>query len=293
MKNKNKDIKISFWASHFTTIMTVTLVLILGGIIAMVWFSAHNETTRLKERLELNVILADSIPDSQGRQLANEIRRQPYAGTVRFTSRDQALKEWTADTGEDLKELFGVNPLSPEVAFTLKSEYSSKSQIAAIKKSLQQVKGVESVSSPDDEMIDAMNYNLARLTVILGAIAVIMLLIACVLINNTVHLAIYSRRFTIHTMQLVGATGGFIRRPIVMNNMLCGLISGLLATGICALSIWGAHRSGWTDVASFLPWELFWTVCAGMVVAGVIICGISSWASATHYLHKDYDELFR
>lgn len=293
MKNKNKEIKISFWASHFTTIMTVTLVLVLGGIIAMVWLGARNETMRLKERLELCVILADSIPDSQGQVLAAEIQRQPYAGTVRFTSRDQALKDWTADTGEDLQELFGVNPLSPEVTFTLKSEYSSKENIAGIRQALEKAKGVESVSSPDDEMVDAMNRNLARVTVILGIVAAIMLLIACVLINNTVHLAIYSRRFTIHTMQLVGATRGFIRRPIVLSNMLCGLIAGLLASGLCALAVLGARHAGITDTATYLPWCMFWMVCGGMVVTGVLICCVSSLISATHYLHKDYDELFR
>lgn len=293
MKNKNKEIKISFWASHFTTIMTVTLVLILGGIISIVWLSAHNETRRLKEKLELNVIMTDSITDEQGRMLADEIQRQPYAGAVRFISRDEALKEWTSDTGEDLKELFGVNPFSPEVSFTLKSAYSSKSDIARIKKSLENVGGVESVSSPDDEMVDAMNANLTRLTVVLGVVAAIMMLIAFVLINNTVHLSIYARRFTIHTMQLVGATGGFIRRPIVSGNMMCGLLAGLLAFGLCALSIWGARQSGITDVTEYLPWGAFGLVCAGMVVAGVLICGISSWLSATHYLHKDYDDLFR
>lgn len=293
MKHINKELKISFWASHFTTIVTVTLVLLLGGIISMLWLSANNETRRLKERMELTVILADSIPDSEGVRLANEIKRQPYAGVVRFTNKAEAMKEWSRDTGEDLETLFGVNPLSPEVAFTLKADYSSKAQIARIKKSIEGIKGVENVASPEDEMVDAMNRNLALVTMLLGIIAVIMLLITCVLINNTVHLSIYSRRFSIHTMQLVGATNGFIRRPIVMDNMLCGLIAGALASGVTALAIWGARESGVVDVATFLPWRDFGFVGAGMVLAGVLMCVVSSWLSATHYLHKEYDELFR
>lgn len=293
MKHINKELKISFWASHFTTIVTVTLVLLLGGIISMLWLSANNETRRLKERMELTVILADSIPDSEGVRLANEIKRQPYAGVVRFTSKTEAMKEWSRDTGEDLETLFGVNPLSPEVAFTLKADYSSKAQIARIKKSIEGIKGVENVASPEDEMVDAMNRNLALVTMLLGIIAGIMLLITCVLINNTVHLSIYSRRFSIHTMQLVGATNGFIRRPIVLDNMLCGLIAGALASGVTALAIWGARESGVVDVATFLSWRDFGFVSAGMVLAGVLMCVVSSWLSATHYLHKEYDELFR
>ena len=124
-------------------------------------------------------------------------------------------------------------------------------------------------------------------------IAVIMLLITCVLINNTVHLSIYSRRFSIHTMQLVGATNGFIRRPIVLDNLLCGLISGVLASGVTALAMWGARESGVVDVATFLSWRDFGFVGAGMMLAGVLMCVVSSWLSATHYLHKEYDELFR
>ena len=259
----------------------------------MLWLSANNETRRLKERMELTVILADSIHDSEGVRLANEIKRQPYAGVVRFTSKAEAMKEWSRDTGEDLETLFGVNPLSPEVAFTLKADYSSKAQIARIKKSIEGIKGVENVASPEDEMVDAMNRNLALVTMLLGIIAVIMLLITCVLINNTVHLSIYSRRFSIHTMQLVGATNGFIRRPIVMDNMLCGLIAGALASGVTALAIWGGARRGVVDVATFLSWRDFGFVGAGMVLAGVLMCVVSSWLSATHYLHKEYDELFR
>ena len=138
-----------------------------------------------------------------------------------------------------------------------------------------------------------MNQNLALVTMLLGIIAVIMLLITCVLINNTVHLSIYSRRFSIHTMQLVGATNGFIRRPVVTDNMLCGLIAGALASGVTALAIWGARESGVVDVATFLSWRDFGFVSAGMVLAGVLMCVVSSWLSATHYLHKEYDELFR
>jgi len=293
MKLNNKEVKISFWASHFTTIVSVTLVLILVGLIAMIWLSADNETRRLKEQLELNVILGDSISDAQGKAIAAEIGRQPYAGTVRFVSSAEALKTWTEETGEDLEQVFGVNPLSPEVCFTLKADYSSRSQIAKISSQVRAIPGVASVESPDDEMVDAMNSNIRRITIILGIVAAIMILISIVLITNTVHLAIYSRRFTIHTMQLVGATNGFIRRPVVMNNMLCGLIAGLFAVAITALALWGARQSGLADVGEYLPWNMWVMVAGGMVLTGMLLCSISAYIASTHYLRKDYDELFR
>lgn len=293
MKHNHKEVKISFWASHVTTIVSVTLVLLLGGIIAVIWTGARNESRRLREQLELTVILADSVSDAQGMQLAREIGEKPYAATVRFTGRDEAMRIWSEETGENLEELFGVNPLSPEVTFGVRADYTSKENIGVIRRSLEKVRGVESVASPDDETVDAMNDNIARLTVVLSIVAAIMLVISFVLITNTVRLSIYSRRFTIHTMQLVGATDGFIRRPIVTANTLCGLLSGLIASGILALCIWGASQSGLADIFRFFPWSCFAIVAAGMTLAGAAVCALASWAAATAYLHRDYDELFR
>lgn len=293
MKHNQKEIKISFWASHFTTIVSVTLVLLLGGVIAMIWIGANNETRRLKERLELSVIMADSVSDAACRQLATQISRQPYSANVKFVSKAEALQSWTRDTGEDLEALFGVNPLSPEINFTVKSEYASKQGIAGISSQLRKYPGVESVESPEDEMIESMNRNLTTMTLVLGVIGLVMILISFVLINNTVHLAIYSRRFTIHTMQLVGATNGFIRRPVVLNNALCGLISGVISVGMLALAIWGARQGGLEDITTFLPWSMFWIVAGGMLAVGVALCALTSYVAATMYLHKNYDELFR
>lgn len=138
-----------------------------------------------------------------------------------------------------------------------------------------------------------MNDNISRLTVILAVVAAIMLLISFVLINNTVHLTIYSRRFTIHTMKLVGATNGFIRRPVILNNMLAGLISGLFASAIVAVAMVGAKEAGLPDVATYISWGAYAAVAGGMTAAGVILCGLASWASANTYLRKDYDQLFK
>lgn len=288
----NKEIKISYWAHHLTTIISVTLVLVLMGIIALIWISADTETRRLKERIELSVIMADTIPDSGAATLAREIAGKPYARNVTVVSKEQALRNWTADTGEDLQELFGVNPLSGEVTFGISADYASAAQISRIEAELSRMPGVEGVSSPDAEMVDSMNENISRLTVILGIVAGIMMIISFVLINNTVHLTIYSRRFTIHTMQLVGATNGFIRRPVILDNMLAGLIAGLVASALIALSMVVAKESGLPDVASYVGWCAYGIVAGALVLAGVLLCALASWISANVYLRKDYDQLF-
>lgn len=289
---KNKEIKISYWAHHLTTIISVTLVLVLMGIIALIWISADTETRRLKERIELSVIMADSIPDGRAEALAREIGARPYARNVKVVSKEQALKNWTADTGEDLQALFGVNPLSEEITFGINADYASAAQISKIEAELSRMAGVEAVSSPDEEMVESMNENISRLTVVLGIVVGIMMIISFVLINNTVHLTIYSRRFTIHTMQLVGATNGFIRRPVILDNMLAGLLAGLVAAALIAVSMVLAKETGLPDVASYVGWGAYGVVAGALVLTGVLLCALASWISANVYLRKDYDQLF-
>ena len=290
---ENKEVKISYWAAHLTTVISVSLVLLLVGMVGMVWIGADIETKRLKEKIELSVIMADTVSNAEASRLATEISRQPYAANVKVITKEEALELWKRDTGEDLQQLFGVNPLSPEVTFGIKAEYASAPKISALEKEMRSRPGVESVSTPDASMVDAMNSNIARISWILGAAALIMLAISFVLINNTVHLTIYSRRFTIHTMQLVGATGGFIRRPLVVNNLLSGLLAGLIASGLIALIILTAQRSGTLPAAGTEVWIIYAAVSGTLILLGMFLCSLAAWIASGRYLRKDYDELFK
>ncbi len=290
---QEKEAKISYWAAHFTTIVSVTLVLMIIGLISMISIGAAKETRRLKEQLEVNVIMCDSASNSAADSLANAIRKAPFAAGVKVISKEQALVNWKEDTGEDLEALFGVNPLSPEISINVKSDYASPAELQKLRSSLAAKPGVEAVALPEARFVDSMNENIMKLYWILGGIAVVMVLISFVLINNTVHLTIYSRRFTIHTMQLVGATDGFIRRPFVLNNMLSGLIAGLAAAGLIAAALALAPEAGFNDIASIFSWADFAIVAGGLVIIGALLCGLAAVIATSRYLHKDYDELFK
>lgn len=290
---ENKEVKISYIAAHLTTIISVTLVLVLVGIIAMVWIGADKETRKMRERIELSVIMKDSVTNEEAMQLEKKIKSAPYALQTQFISKEDAMKQWKKDTGEDLEQVFGVNPLSPEISFTLKADYSGAPQIAEIRKSLSKESGVEAVSVPETDTVEAINRSVSRLTALLGAIAIVMLIISFVLINNTVHLTVYSRRFTIHTMQLVGATNGYIRRPVVGNNLLCGLIAGIIASGLIAIALGVAPKVGFHELNSVIGWTEFAAVAAAITLVGMIICSLAAFMSTAKYLGKDYDELFR
>lgn len=290
---QNKEVKISYMAAHLTTIVSVTLVLILIGIISLICISARNETRRLKSQIELSVVMADSVSDADARQIALRIDKAPYSADVRVVGKEEAMRNWQADTGENLEALFGVNPLSPEVCFKVRPEYSGRKAIDQISASLRKLPGVEDVAAPDAALVEAMNANIEGLAYVLGGIAIVMIVISFVLINNTVHLTIYSRRFTIHTMQLVGATDGFIRRPFILNNMSSGIVAGLVASAVIALALLAAPRAGVNDVASYISWTEYGIVAGSLVATGGLLCALAAWIATTRYLGKDYDELFK
>lgn len=288
-----KEVKIPNRAAHITTGVSVTLALLTLGIIAMIRIAATTESRRMLEKIEISVILSDSVDDKRATAITNAIEEQPFSLDTRLISRQQAMENWKEATGEDLEKTFGINPLSPEIAFTVKNGYTSASNIAKIQKAISSINGVAEVGAPDGEMIDAMNATIHKITLSLSILALIMLVISFVLINNTVRLSIYSRRFTIHTMQLVGATNGFIRRPFVSENTLVGVISGLIASGILALLLFVAPNLGFGGLNNLISWPAMGMTALTLVAIGAIICCSASALATTRHLHQDYEDLFR
>lgn len=288
-----KEIKISNWAAHMTTGVSVTLALLTLGLIAMLWIAATGESRRMLEKIEISVVIADSIGEDRAIAICEAIGKQPFAQNVRYISRKEALDNWKETTGEDLEQVFGVNPLSPEIAFTVSSEYSTVSKISGIKKGVGAIKGVWEVGTPENQLIEAMNSNIRKLTVGFSMLAAIMLIISFVLISNTVRLSIYSKRFTIHTMQLVGATNGFIRRPFLMANAIVGALSGLVSTGILSGILALSGKMGFEELSSLIGWEWMAIVGVGLILGGSVICLVASALATTHHLRQDYEELFK
>lgn len=289
----HKEVRISYWAAHATTIVSVTLVLLLVGIIAVISSAAGSETRRMREKIELSAIMADTVSDLQAAPALEAIKRMPSTRQAVLVTKRQAMEQWKEETGEDLEKLLGVNPLSPEISFSLQARYANPDSIVVIGQRVAAIPGVVEVAAPDASMVESMNRNIGTLSVILGGIAVVMLIISFVLINNTVHLTIYSRRFTIHTMQLVGATSGFIRRPIIWRNMLAGLVAGLIASGVIAVALLFVPAGDYLDAGILVSWPVYGIIAAGLVIIGAVICALAAWIATARYLNKDYGELFK
>ena len=293
MMRPQKEVKISSWAAHTTTGVSVTLALLTLGLIALIWMAATSESRRMMEKIEISVVMADSVGDIRAQAVCEAIEKTKFARNVRLITREAALENWKEATGEDLEHVFGVNPLSPEISFTVDADYSSVKGIESIKKSVGAVAGVAEVGTPDSRLIESMNANIRRLTLGFTVLAAIMLIISFVLISNTVRLSIYSRRFTIHTMQLVGATDGFIRRPFVMANAMVGAISGIVAGGLLTAMLALGSHIGMPGLAALVGWLRIGLLDGILIAAGVGICGLAALIATTRHLRQDYGELFK
>ena len=290
---QQKEVSISSWAAHMTTGVSVTLALITLGLIAMIWIAAGAESRRMMEKIEISVVMADSVGDNRAMAICDLIKQNTFAHNVRYISSQDALDNWKEATGEDLEHVFGVNPLSPEVVFSLANEYASVNTIAKIKDGIAKIDGVAEVSAPDSQLIESMNSNIKKLTLGFTVLAAIMLVISFVLINNTVRLSIYSKRFTIHTMQLVGATNGFIRRPFIAANAMVGAVSGLVSGGVLSCLLAVCPQMGFSELPGLISWFLMGILDIALIIIGILICALAAALATTRHLRQDYEELFK
>lgn len=289
--SKEKKSKISYFQSNFTSTISVALVLLLLGIIAFLGILANTFSKELKENIGFSVVLQSETTPEQVAAMDKMWKASPYVSDVKFISKEAALQNWQAETGENLVELFGVNPLNAEYEVYVKAEYANLDSLQVIERQLKTITFVDEIAMHKSE-VDAANRNISNVALVLFVIALLLMLISFVLINNTVRLTVYSRRFLIHTMKLVGAKPGFIRRPFVISNML----NGLIAAFVSMLFLLGVYlflqNIDEALVVSFSALEIV-AVFAGLIVLGVLICGLAAFLAADKYIRLSYDDLFK
>lgn len=289
MENK-KQSRIAGMGDRVTSTISVTLVLFILGLVATIDITFSTLETELKEKIGFTVVLNDSVATARVDSLNRLCATSPYVSEYKYLSADDVLKEETGDDGADLVEMLGVNPYSPMFDIRVKEQWANMDSLNIIVGKWSKYQGVEEVSVNSD-MVDNLSRNARMINTILLVIAAALLLISFVLINNTVRLTVYSRRFTIHTMKLVGATAGFIRRPFILANLLQGVIAGVISAGLlAALVAWGKN---WDPaLGSLLPWNIMLVIFGVILLAGMAICALAALLATNRYLRADYDEMF-
>ncbi len=287
---RRRSNRISTFGSQLTAVVSVTLVLLILGILAIAGIAGSTGADMLKSNLGFIVKVERQAPETEINRLKQTMNTAPYVASYVFSSAEEIMAAESEYLGEDITSLIDINPYGAEFDVKVKPEYASVDSIEVISASFSGDSAVETVLT-ESTIAAAINSTLERVGLMLVIVAVALLVISIVLINNTVHLAVYSRRFVIHTMKLVGATGSFIRKPFVM----AGAVNGVISAAIASVLLVGMLAYGSKVdplLASCFSVELCAVVIAGMAVAGVVICTLASLFATNRYLRANYDDMF-
>lgn len=269
------------------------MVLVVLGVAAFVGIAARRVTDSVRANMGFVIVLDEGVTASDIASITERVKSNPAVNSVTYNSPEAIMQRWQALVGddEDIMRLAQVNPFLPELEVNVNPAYGSADSIAAIIAPLGLLPQVSDIAINTD-LIEGVNSTLSSVTFTLLILGCGLLIVSFVLIFNTVRLAVYSRRFLIHTMKLVGATASFIRRPFLVENIVNGLIAGVIASAIMAVIAWYC-RSIDPTVTLAVNWSDIAIVMAGMTILGIVICFIAAALAANRYLRLSYDELFK
>jgi cell division transport system permease protein len=276
--------------SYITSVISISLVLVLMATAAVFAVNAGGLARWFKENMAVSVMLKQSTTEKEGRALAEDLATRPYVKESRFISKEEGAEEMKSLLGDDFLSVFNSSPIPISIDLKLNGDYITKDSLEWVKAKLLENRHVEEVVY-QETLVDRLNTNLRSISVVLGVVIVLLLVISFALINNTVRLNLYARRFTIYTMSLVGAKRSFIARPFLRQAVAQGAVAGLIAAGI----LYGVIRYLSRDselLNMILDMRLVWAVLAGTVVVGILICVISTLLVVNRVAFSSKDDLY-
>jgi cell division transport system permease protein len=268
------------------------MVLVLLGLVVFSVLTARNLSAYVKENLRVTVMLSEDVTNPEAEQMCRELRKRPYVTDLTYISKEEALKELTAELGADPTEFTdGVNPTLASVEMQMKADYANGDSLQWIEKELKKNAKVQEISYPKD-LMEQVNRTLAKINFVLLVLAVLLLIISFSLINNSIRLGVYARRFTIHTMKLVGASWGFIRWPFLRRSIGIGLLAALLAILVLGGCVYALYRYD-PEVLTVITWQDMSITAVVVVVAGVLITSLCAYFSVNKFLRMKAGELYK
>ena len=287
MKQKKKRaIDIQF----ITACISTSLVLLLLGSVVLVVLTAGRLSDHVRENLELSLLLNDEAKAEDVNRIVRHVEAQCYAKEVRYISKEDILAEQTASMGLDPTEFLGYNPYTASIEVKLKADYANTDSIIPIKSRLMRYTQIREISYPS-ELMDNVNENIRKISALLLALALALSLISFALISNTIKLTIYSQRFLLHTMKLVGASWRFIRRPFLMRNLGIGITSGLLANGIIGGGIY-LLLDREPQLSHLFTMPTLGIVGGSVMLFGILITLLCAYASINRFLRMKAGDLY-
>ncbi|NEU09835.1 cell division protein FtsX [Flavihumibacter sp. R14] len=276
---------------YISTVISIALVLLMTGLLGLILVHAKNLSNYVKENIVLNIIVNDGAKEVDIRALQKQLDANPYVLKTQYVSKELAARNLTKEMGEDFVDFLGYNPLLSSIDIYMKAEYANNDSINAFTKQLSKNPLIKEVIY-QKSLIDMVNQNIRGIGLVILAFAFILLIIAIALINNTIRLAIYSQRFLIKSMQLVGATKNFIRGPFMTYGILHGFLAGLIAI-ILLLGILYLAQQQVPEILLLRNWFEFSLVFAGVIGIGILISGLSTYFAVSKFLRLKIYDLYR
>ncbi|MCQ2190618.1 MAG: permease-like cell division protein FtsX [Paludibacteraceae bacterium] len=287
---KDSVAKYKIFNSKLTTIVSISMVLFLIGIVVLGLKVGDTLSSYVRENYTVSVEIKDDAEEKEISTLDEIFRGQAYAKKVTFISKEQAIKDLEQEMGEDPVAFLGYNPLHASYVVNLKSEYTDNEKLEAVVKSIKEYRIVDRVDY-QKQFISEVNHNIQKVTFLFLIVAVVLFFISFVLINNTLRLLIYSDRFLINTMKLVGATRSFIRRPYLKKGVMIGIIAAILAIGYFALFGY-MMRDQLSLFVDYSDYSIYYVVAGAILVSGIVISWVSTYFAVNKFLSRSEKELY-
>ena len=277
-------------SSYVSSVISISLVLFMLGLLGILVVDAKKISDYVKEHVQLNIFLQNNITNNQLNTFIASLNALPYVKSTKYVSKEVALENLKRDLGEGAVSMIESNPLPASVELNLHARYAQPDSLKKIKDILSEYKPVLEVAYQQNE-IDQMNQNFRTVAMIILVFCGLLLFIAIVLINNTIRLSLYSKRFLIKSMQLVGATKGFIRWPFLKKGLAHGIYAGIISTILlCAILYLIQHH--FPEFGQMSDITMLGFLFAGVVVFGFVLSGLSTFFAINRYLHQHIDELY-
>lgn len=291
MKSKSRNNAVSYFDMQFiTSSISTTLVLLLLGLVVFFVLAANNLSVYVRENINFSVLISDDMKETDILKLQKRLNNEPFVKETEYISKKQALKEQTEAMGTDPQEFLGYNPFTASIEIKLHSDYANSDSIAKIEKLIKRNTNIQDVLYQKD-LIDAVNENIRNISLVLLGLAIMLTFISFALINNTIRLTIYSKRFLIHTMKLVGASWGFIRRPFLKRNIWSGVLAAFIAdTILMGAAYWLVSYE--PELIRVITPEVMLLVSGAVLVFGVVITFLCAYLSINKYLRMKASTLY-
>jgi len=291
MKRRKKKTGSRRGVQLVTLCISTAMVLVLLGLVVLSVQTSLNLSQWVKENLTVTVMLNDDASDQDAKALHNALLKRPYSKTIAYITREQALKEQSEAMDSDPSEFLGVNPFPASLELQMHSDYANRDSLKWIATELKKRANVADVAYQVD-LMDSVNRNLTKINLLLLVLAALLTFVSFSLINNTVRLSVYSRRFLIHTMKLVGASWGFIRRPFMSQALLVGIIAALIAIVVLGAAVYGLYYYE-PNVLMVITWRELVITAVAVLLFGIIITMTCSYISVNKFLKMSAGELYK